>query len=176
MIILRCDDFDPRINVETLKPLHEEFIKRGIPMTVSVNSAMSSRIGFDKEVIDYVNNTDPKTWDIQLHCWSHDRYWAMTYIDLYAYIYANLMKTKQDFIHANPTILYPPWNESNDIMENVCRVLGLKIVNFRRTLREFVTWNFQNKEMEEGYVWHWWTKDDRDIIPQALDKLLVNQQ
>ena len=171
MITIRCDDLDCRINLETLKPLHEEFVKRNIPMTVAVNSAMSNRVGFDKEVLDYVNNTDPKSWDIQLHNWTHDRFWAMDYPTVYAYIYANLMKTKQDFIHSNPTILYPPWNEKNDIIEEVCKNLGLTIVNFRATLREFVTWI--NRLPEEGYVWHWWTKDDRDIIPQALDKLLI---
>ena len=175
MITIRGDDFDPRIDVVTLRSLHEEFVKRKIPMTIAVNSAMSSRVGFDQDVIDYVNNTDPASWNIQLHNWTHDRFWAMDYPTVYAYIYANLMATKRDFIHSNPTILYPPWNEKNDIMEQVCKVLDLQIINFRATLREFVTWI--NRLPEPGYVWHWWTKDDRDIIPEALDKLLkVNQQ
>lgn len=169
MITIRNDDFDPRINLEITKYLHEEYMKRGIPFTIAVNSAISSRIGFNKDVVDYVNNTDPKTWDIQLHNWSHDRYWAMSHVDLYAYIYANLQMTKQTFVHSNPTILYPPWNEKSDIMENVCKELGLTIRTSQKTIRELLKdWNLGDETL---FYYHWWTKDDVDIIPQILDKV-----
>lgn len=169
MIKVRCDDFDPRIKLETVKSLHELHMSKNIPFTIGVNSCMSSRIGFDKDVVDYVNNTDPATWDIQLHNWSHDRYWAMTRVDLYAYIYANLMMTKQTFIHSNPTILYPPWNEQGDIMTEVCKDLGLTIKVSQKTIRELLKdWNLGNETL---FYWHWWTKDDVDIMPVILDKV-----
>ena len=169
MIKIRADDFDCRIDLNTVKSLHQEFVKRNIPFTIAVNSAMSNRVGFDQDVLDYVNNTDPETWDIQLHNWTHDRFWAMDYPTQYAYIYANLQMTKHDFIHSNPTILYPPWNEKNDIMENVCRVLGLTIQTTQKTIRELLKdWNLGDDQL---FFWHWWTKDDRDIIPEILDKV-----
>jgi hypothetical protein len=163
------DDFDPRINVEVLKPLHEEFVKRSIPFTIAVNSSMGDAVNFQQEVLDYVNNTDPATWDIQLHNFSHDCFWSMRYSDIYVYLYANLMKTKQDFPHSNPTVLYPPWNQKNDIMERAAKDLGLTIEIAKRTIREFLQdWG----QGDTLFFWHWWTKDDRDMLPDSLDKLL----
>ena len=168
MIILRCDDFDPRITLDVLKPLHEEFIKHNVPMTIAVNNLMGHRIGFDEDVIQYVNNMTH--WDIQLHGFEHDRYWSMPPHYVYRDIYANLMLTKRDFINSNPTILYPPWNESSKDLVDVCEKLGLEVRTENETLREFVEWNKRNKT--DTYVWHWWNFDDRDIIPKALDKVI----
>jgi len=169
-IIIRADDFDPRIKLEDIKPLHKEFVKRGIPMTIAVNSMMGHSYKFDKKVLDYVNSTDPHTWDIQLHGLEHDRLWAMTETQFFTSIYANLMLTKRDFIYSNPTILYPPWNEKTDIMDKVCKDLGITIKTTQKTIREFIkNWAIDNETI---FFWHWWTPDDCRIIPEVLDKVL----
>ena len=175
MITLRMDDADPRLRVKDLKPLHEEFMKRKIPMTIAVNNFMGHSYKFDKNLLDYVNTTDPTTWDIQLHGLEHDRLWAMTETQFYASQYANLILTKRDFIHSNPTILYPPWNEKTDMMERVCKDLGLEIKTTQKTIREFVkNWALGNETL---FYWHWWTPDDCRDIPIALDKILeINKQ
>ena len=167
------DDMDCRIDLKTLKPLHEEFVKRGIPMTVAVNNVIGHRIGFDKDVLDYVNGTDPKTWDIQLHGFEHDKIWAMRYAHVYRDVFANLYMTKRDFPHSNPTIYYPAWNETCTFLEQACKEMNLTVQPGRRTTHEFLTWNFNNKESEKLYYWHWWTPDDRRELPAVLDKLLV---
>lgn len=165
---VRMDDFDPRIDLPTLKQVHSEFIKRGIPMTVAVNNVMNSRISFDDDVVDYVNLSDPATWDIQLHGWEHERYWTFELTDTVRDLYANKMMTKETFTFSNPTIFFPPWNESGEIMEKACKVLGLELKISRVSLREAL-WN--GKENNEWFFWHWWDANDREILGEVLDKL-----
>lgn len=170
MIKIRCDDFDPRIDVKTLKPLHEEFVKRNVPFTIAVNNCMGDHVGFAQEVVDYVNATDG--WDIQLHGFTHDRYWIMPYHEAYMQLFTNKEMTKQTFVKSNPTIFYPPWNESSQIVVNAAKELGLQVITTggQRTTREFLkNWNVQDQDL---FFWHWWNEDDRSIIPEVLDRLV----
>lgn len=171
-IILRCDDFDPRIDLATLVPLHEEFVKRKIPMTIAVNNCMGHRIGFTQAVLDYVNSTD--YWDIQLHGWEHERYWTMKLPHVVRDMYCNLEWTKKDFKNSDPKIFYPPWNETSTFLEEACRIYGLELKRFDCTIRELM---WAGRADRDGFYWHWWTPDDRAIIPQALDRLIeLNKQ
>lgn len=172
-IIVRMDDADPRLRMKNLFPLHQEFVKRNIPMTIAVNTVMGWGYGFDKEVLDYVNNkTDPKSWDIQLHGYEHERYWTYRDSHLYRDIFCNLMMTKRDFVHSDPKIFYPPWNETSTSMIRICKELGLEVKISTRTTHELLKWKWTNKDQETLYYWHWWTPDDCAEIPAVLDKLL----
>jgi hypothetical protein len=169
-MVLRMDDFDPRISLDLLKPLHEEFLKRNIPMVIAVNNAMGHRMKFDEDVLKYVNEDTPaESWDIQLHTFNHDRLWAMPYPEVYMNIYTNLNLTKRDFPRSNPTILYPPWNEECAPMIQACNELGIKVVSSRLTIRELL---WTGREDKDCFFWHWWGADDREILPQALDRLI----
>jgi len=169
-IVLRCDDFDPRITIDLLKPMHEEFLKRGIPMTVCTNNSMGHRLGYDKAVLDYVNlETPAQSWDIQLHTFNHDRIWSLPYPEVFMNIFTNLELTKKEFPRSNPTILYPPWNEESDALKNVCESLGLQVVASRITMRELM-WN--GREDKDCFFWHWWDTNEQKLLPEALDRLV----
>lgn len=169
-IILRCDDFDPRIDIATLKPLHEEFVKRQIPMTICINNAMGFRVGFDQAVLDYVNKQTPEgSWDIQLHTYNHDRLWAAPYPEIFMNIYTNLHLTREDFPRSKPKILYLPWNETSSNIEEVCLKLGLKVNFSRLTMRELL-WN--GREDQDVFFWHWWDREEQKALPKVLDRLV----
>lgn len=174
-IILRCDDFDPRLELKYLKPLHEEHLKRNIPFTVAVNNCMGHRIGFDQDVIRYVNEETPaESWDIQLHGWEHERYWTMKWPHVYRDMKANIEWTKETFVRSDPKVFYPPWNETSGFLQQACDELGLTMVASNHTIRELM-WN--GREDKDCFFWHWWTQDDREILPQALDRLVeLNKQ
>ncbi len=169
-MILRMDDADPRIPLNLLKPMHQEFVKRKIPMTIAVNNVMGHRIGFDGDVMHYVNKeTDPASWDIQLHSLNHDRMWSLNYPEVYTNLYCNKELTKRDFVHSDPTIFYPPWNEESESMKRACDELGLTMESSRITMRELL-WN--GREDKDLFFWHWWDKDEQKILTQALDRLV----
>lgn len=169
-MILRMDDMDPRIDLATLKPMHEEFMKRNIPMTIAVNNSMGHRLGFDADVLKYVNEDTPaESWDIQLHSYNHDRMWSLTYPECYANLYCNLNLTKRDFPRSNPTIFYPPWNEESETMKNVCNELGITMIESHLTMRELL-WN--GREDKDLFFWHWWDKDEQRTLTEALDRLV----
>jgi peptidoglycan/xylan/chitin deacetylase (PgdA/CDA1 family) len=172
-IIIRCDDWDTRLRMTNVYPLHQEFVKRKIPMTVAVNNAMGGGYGHDPEVLKYMNESDPASWDIQLHGYEHERYWTYNLKELYRDMFANLYITKRDFIHSDPKIFYPPWNETSVNLVNVCKELGLTVKTSNRTSHEFLTWN--NIAEQDCYYWHWWTPDDCRELPAVLDKLLLIQ-
>lgn len=174
-IILRCDDFDPRIDLTLLKQLHGEFLKRNIPMYIAVNNVMGHRMGFDQEVLDYVNKDTPaESWEIHLHSLNHDRMWALNYPEAYCNLYCNLNLTKRDFTRSDPKIYFPPWNEENDTTLRVCEELGLTLIESRMTMRELM-WN--GREDKDCFFWHWWDKDEQKLLPEALDRLvMLNEQ
>jgi len=174
MITLRMDDLDPRIDLATIKSLHGEFVKRGIPMCVAVNNVIGHKIGFDKDVLDYVNKeTSAESWDIQLHGFEHDKIWTMRYTHVYRDVFANLYMTCRDFPHSDPKFYYPAWNETCEFLETACKDMGLTVRTTKRTTHEFLTW--KNIEAEDMYFWHWWAPDDRRELPAVLDKLLKVQ-
>ena len=170
------DDFDPRIRLSHIRPLHEEFVKRKIPMLVTINNIMGSDYIMDKEVLDYVNSTDPKSWDIQLHGLEHEKIWTLNKAQVYRDVYCNLELTKRDFIHSNPTLYCPAWNQTSIFLEQVCKSFGLKVVVASKTIREFLlNWGTELYE-SQIYYWHWWTPDDVQMIPAVLDKVLKVEQ
>lgn len=168
--ILRCDDFDPRLNdrFEEFKSIHQEFVKRKKIITITVNTCIGHTCGFNKEVVDYVNEwTAPgkqPSLDIQLHGWHHDRCWTMLYKDIYPMVLANLTQVKRDFIYSDPKVFYPPWNQSNEECRKVCTELGLTMGEEGKHIRQY-WWLGISKIDITVFFWHWWDKEDiGDII------------
>lgn len=165
--IVRSDDFDPRITLEDLKPIHEMFMKHGIVFTIAVNNAMNGIREFRKEVIDYVNNTSG--WDIQLHGWHHDAYWYMRYPEAYCNLVSNIHDTKRDFPKADPKVFYPPWNEGSDTVKQVCEKLGLVMHTTGIHMRYWLTWN--RRENNNVMFFHWWDKSDIELLDELLEEV-----
>ncbi len=173
--IIRCDDFDPRLDLIKLKEIHQLWLDAKVPMTIAVNNASGHRFGFDQAVLDYINKETPaESWDIQLHSFNHERMWALTYPECMMNLYSNLHITKEQFPRSNPTIYYPPWNEESETMAGVCKELGITMKESHMTLRELL-WN--GREDRDLFFYHWWDVDDRKILPEAIKKLvLLNSQ
>lgn len=174
--VLRCDDFDPRIqtadseNFAIFKNLHRQFIEAGKIMTITVNSAINFCIGFDKGVCNYINEWTapgkPMSLDIQLHGWSHEEYWAMDYREAFLRLYANLTRTKEEFIYSHPRVFSPPWNHANDDVKRVCDELGLALNDSNLHLHRYI-WGREDCNV---LYWHWWDRQDREDIKTVLKK------
>jgi peptidoglycan/xylan/chitin deacetylase (PgdA/CDA1 family) len=165
--IVRTDDFDPRLSLEDIKPVHEKFLRAGIPFTIAVNNAMGGLREFNQEVIDYVNSTSG--WDIQLHGWHHDAYWFMRYPEIYANLVTNIHDTKRDFPKANPTVFYPPWNESSETVKEACQKLGLQVDASGVHMRYWLTWKRRDSNV---LFFHWWDKSDVDLLDEVLKEVI----
>lgn len=163
-MIVRSDDLDPRIYLEDLKHIHEIFVLNDIPFTIAVNNVMGNSYRFRPEVIDYINGTNG--WDIQLHGFSHDHLWYMSRNELYQNLYTNLYLTKQTFPHSNPTVLYPPWNEGSQVMQEICNELGLTLHTTGRHIRFYTKWN--RRTDVDCLFFHWWDLDDLKYLPELF--------
>lgn len=165
--IVRSDDVDPRITLDKLKPIHEMFVKHGIPFTIAINNVMNGLREFKPDVLDYVNNTDG--WDIQLHGWSHDAFWYMRYPEIYQNLVSNIHDTKRDFPKADPKVFYPPWNESSDTVGQVCKKLGLELVDNGVHMRYWLTW--KRREQNNVLFFHWWDESDVRLLDELLGEV-----
>ena len=162
-IIVRSDDLDPRINLDDLKHLHSLFLANNITFTVAVNNVIGAARKFNQDVIDYINSTPG--WDIQLHGYEHQHLWYMNYNELYQNLFTNLYLTKQIFVNANPTVLYPPWNEGSQTMQEVCKDLGLELHTSGVHIRFYVKW--QRREDTNVFI-HWWDLFDWKMLPELF--------
>lgn len=162
-IIVRSDDLDPRIRLDDLKYIHSLFLANDIPFTIAVNNIMGSNYNFRPEVIDYINAT--QGWDIQLHGYSHDHLWYMDRKELFQNLFTNLYLTKQTFIYSNPTVLYPPWNEGSQVMQEVCNDLGLKLHTTGVHIRFYVKWK---RQTDDCVFIHWWDLEDLKLLPELF--------
>ncbi len=170
-MIFRHDDFDSRENLEIVKKIHEEFIKRDLTETIAVNNTIGSAIGWESAVLDYVNSTP--NWDIQLHGWVHDAYEHLHYNKVYGDLVASLWHTKKHFSKADPTVFYAPWNGYSDNILRACSDLGLQMGGAGDYIMHYVDWKRRGKDI---VYYHSWEADDVGNIPRLLDTYLEEAQ
>lgn len=164
-MIFRNDDFDPRFDLDMVRSTHKEFLKRDLIETVCIQVCLGAGFGLKPQVLRYIKETP--SYDIQLHCWSHDHYneWFVRDIirDLSAAMH--YMKKKLDLY---PNILYPPYNVGGKNLEEACKYLGLRLDNSGDYIIHFLSEPEAYKEITSVYF-HMWQKANRELLPKLLD-------
>lgn len=164
-LIARSDDIDWRLDLDTLKRMHEPFLERDMIHTLAVNNVIGGSMGWQPDVVDYINNTS--NFDIQLHGWEHLHYAMMPKHAIYPHLVASLWHTKKFFPKADPTVFYAGWNEYSGSIEETCEELGLKMGGVGDYIMHYCDWG-RRPESEIVYF-HFWDKQDVENIPRMLD-------
>lgn len=163
--IWRSDDIDARLNLDTLKRMHEHFLERGLIQTLAVNNVIGGSIGWQPDVIDYINNTP--NFDIQMHGWEHLHYETLEYKEVYPHLIASMFHIKKFFPKADPTVFYCGWNAYSDTIQRACNDLGLQMGGVGDYIMHYCDWG--RRPASKIVYFHFWDANDVNNIPRMLD-------
>lgn len=100
---------------------------------------------------------------VQLHCWTHDD------LTTDAPALANLgraVTTLATLFGRRPTVLYPPWNRTNSVVDARAAELGLEVSAKKVSLTQFI--RCAGDVAESTINFHHWHQPDRDLLEPAL--------
>jgi len=171
MIIIRNDDFDPRVVLDTIKKFHEFFIERDMTETLSIQIVRNYTIGFSEEIVDYIKNTP--NYDLALHGWEHVRYDDVLCKNIVKDLAASLYFFKRIF-DVTPEYFYSPWNIQNVEVLKACQILGLKVRENPVDIKAYIN-RPEVREKADSVYFHMWEKDHDILVPKLLDIIKEEQ-
>lgn len=158
-MIFRDDDIGFLTDVPEFKKVDAIFKKYGAKHTIAV---IAKDIEKNTELCEYINAN--KHIDVQLHCYEHIKLTENT--DLLKEHLQKGIKIIQNIFGKTPTILYPPWNETNGEVKTIAASVGLKISHYKISLTQYLRCKGMVKE--DTINFHYWHDEDAMLIDPAL--------
>ena len=170
-MIFRHDDFFRAITLATVKWVHEEFLKRGLVETACIQVCYGNIPGLLPGVVEYLNDTP--NYDIQLHCWNHDRYDTWDTESIIRDLSAAMSYIKETF-GRYPTAFYPPFNAVSESVTAASAFLGLDLRNVGTYIKHYINAPAAYKDTP-AIFFHSWSKDNLEALPVLLN-LFVSEE
>ena len=167
-LIIRNDDFDFRMLPEFYIAVHEYFIANDLIETAVIQITQHGRMPnyeAKKEIIEYMN-TAPN-WDLQIHCWAHDRYQEMSHNEIIRDMSAALFHFQRLF-NRLPTTWFPPHNAISEEMETAARELGLVINNESCGIKDFVKLAKEGVVETNSLYFHGWRNEEMEYFEEMI--------
>ena len=129
MMIFRDDDIcftqqwttiEKTGGLSRFKMVHDLFIKYGVLHTIAV---IANRLEEAKDLVYYIKSNP--LIDVQLHGWDHIDY--PNNHDLVENHLKMSIETIEKLFGKKPTTFYPPWNRTDDFLENCAKKVGLTV-------------------------------------------------
>lgn len=111
---------------------------------------------------DLVETINACRMDVQLHCWTHD---DLTLHRVSLQNIARGVEMIERLFGQRPTVLYPPWNRSDDTVVEVAASLGLRVSNQKISLQAFI--RAGGDVAEEVVNFHYWSDEERSLLRTA---------
>ncbi len=163
-IIWRDDDISKKTDLKRFKKIHNLFLKYGVVHTVAL---ICSGIENNKSLIKYLQKQHHNgSISIQVHCWEH--YHLLEDLAKFSGELPKCIEVIEKYFVTTPTILFPPWNESNSQLEHIAKMNGLTVLNKKMSISGYL------KGQSEAVVnFHSWA-EECDQLEDAL-KVYTNQ-
>ena len=158
-MIFRDDDIHFETDLRRFKHIDSLFIEYGIEHHIAV---ICHRMGLHTELIDYIHK-HPHIIP-QIHGWEHIDYTVNH--NLIREHLTLCIKQMQYLGFAKPTIFFPPWNRTDDVINFVAGELGLIVLHEKNTLTDFI----QGNPLVPGDIinFHYWADMDSQMLEPAL--------
>ena len=112
---------------------------------------------------DLITAIKGRRMEPQLHCWTHDDLTTDTQ-SLRALPMA--VQAMEDLFGVRPTVLYPPWNRSNERVEAMAEELGLTVACEKLSLQAYLRAGGYVQETVVNF--HYWDAEESRLIGEAL--------
>ncbi len=156
-MIWRDDDISHETDLTRFKQIHELFIKYKVRHTIAL---ICKDIEKNPELIAYIRGSG---FDIQVHCWEHIDL-TLCSRDVLDYMIGKSVEKIKDLFYTTPTVLYTPWNKTNDIIEASAALYGLTVSTQKISIQ-----NYLAGKTGEVINFHSWS-DECDQLEEALIK------
>ena len=163
--IFRNDDLSFKTSVNQFEEVHKLFKKHIVLHTIAV---ICKDIQKNPELIAFINKNNI---DVQVHCWDHYDF-TLNHDELKVDLPKCVKAITKHFNHA-PTTLYPPWNKSDAMVEEIAKENGLVVSNKKVSLSQYI--RFEGNVEEDVINFHSWCLDEIMILEDAL-KLYVSKR
>lgn len=164
-MIFRNDDVSYKTEVGQFEEVHKLFKKHIVLHTIAV---ICKDIQKNQELIDYINRNNI---DVQIHCWEHYDF-TQNHDKLRADLPKAVKAITKYFRHP-PITLYPPWNKSDEIVEQIAKENGLTLSNKKVSLSQYI--RFEGKVEEDVINFHSWALPEIIVLEEALQLYVRNR-
>ena len=155
----RDDDINWLTDLKQFAKIHDFFDRYNVKHTIAL---IAKDIHKNQELIDYIKSKE--NIDVQLHCWNHISF--PHNLD----ILKDELKLSIDAIEKHfgkkPVTVFPPWNRTNEQVEQICGNLGLNVSVLKSGISNYVK-NVGNID-ERIINFHYWNDGDTMFLERAL--------
>lgn len=99
----------------------------------------------------------------QLHCWTHEN---LTTHPAALRALPQAVRAMEDLFGVRPTVLYPPWNQTDERVEAMAEELGLTVACEKLSLAAYL--RAGGYVQEDTVNFHYWDPEDIQLIGRAL--------
>lgn len=162
-MIFRDDDISHTTDIALFRRVHKYFADAGITHTIAL---IVKDIETNHALVDYINT---ENIDVQLHCFTH--YHLIQDPETFAKELPQCIKTIEWLFGKKPTILFPPWNETDETINIICANYGIRVSTEKTSLDRYILHNGNVKEQVINF--HYWAQQETILIEPAL-KIYAN--
>lgn len=156
-MIWRDDDISRTTNLAHLLQVDDEFQRTGQVHTIAcIMDGLAARP-------DLIAAIQARRMEPQLHCWTHD---DLTKDAASLAALPQAVQAMEDLFGVRPTVLYPPWNRSDERVEAVAQALGLMVACEKLSLPAYIRAGGYVQEHVVNF--HYWDADESRLIGAAL--------
>lgn len=156
-MIWRDDDISVTTKLPPLCAVDDCFQREGMPHTIAV---IAEHIETNRPLVQAILE---RGMHVQLHAWIHED--LRTHAAARAALPLAVERLTQVF-GTRPTVLYPPWNQSNAAVEAAASALGLTVSTQKVSLDQFL--RCKGEVSEEVINFHYWDEAELALLPDAL--------
>lgn len=147
-IIFRDDDISCATKVQELAFVQDIFDKYKVRHTIAL---IAKDIEKAPELIKFIRSKDI---DVQIHCYEHIDYSLEENVQ---FILSHLEESKAiitKYFDNIPTIVYPPWNNSCNALEEIAHSLNLEVSTEKLSLQAYIRAGGGVKEKVVNFHYH----------------------
>lgn len=157
-MIWRDDDISYLTKLEEFKQVQDIFDRNNTRHTIAL---ICKDIEKNPELIDFILTKDI---DVQIHCWEHLP--LTEYHDKLIDHLSWSISTIQTLFGKRPTVLYPPWNKSDEMVVAKATDLGLQVSTQKITLSKYI--QYKGKVSDEVINFHYWAYNEAMLLDTAM--------
>lgn len=155
----RDDDVSYQTELIWFQQVHNLFKEAIMLHTIAL---ICKDIEKNQELIDFIKKNNI---DVQVHCWEH---YDLTTNHVQANIDLNLCVNKiEEVFGERPTVLYPPWNKTDERLEAIAKDIGLTVSTEKVSLDQYI--RVEGAVKEEVVNFHYWNYEDIIRLEKALE-------
>lgn len=160
-MIWRDDDISCKTKLINFSEVHE--ILKPVKHTIAI---IAKDIHKNTELVNYINEREIE-FDVQLHCYDH--YILTENHKRLNWDLEEAIRITKDVFGSYPSVLYPPWNLTDDTVNKIAAQNGLVVNAEKISLEQYI-----RKQPNEGIInFHHWCKEEIPLLKEAI-QIYVN--